>query len=287
MNEIASSSKSILAQKGKEGSVVERTIYATLPNPKTTTPSSLSSISQHIELLHRINGTSIISQCTTLLRLSASTYATSTTIFHRFYHRKSLKEYDVWSTSMAAVILACKVEEEIRRVSEVILVFVHVYRRMRFAMGSRNLCGLDDMKSVTSEEFQTALCPLLLNSKVINEEERQNILRYIQPLPRTGLVFKEWESELMLMENVVLRELGFSLFWIPENHPHVFLLYFMKVLELVDNESSVNAESKKSDEITHDLKNLTIAQIAWNYCNDSCRLDLCVRYEAELIVSFH
>lgn len=188
---------------------------------------------------------------------------------------------------MAAVILACKVEEEIRRVSEVILVFVHVYRRMRFAMGSRYLCGLDDTKSVTGEEYQTALCPLLLNSKVINEEECQNILRYIQPLPRTGPVFKEWESELMLMENVVLRELGFSLYWIPESHPHVFLLYFMKVLELVDNESSINVETKKSDEIPHELKNGTIAQIAWNYCNDSCRLDLCVRYEAELIVRFH
>jgi hypothetical protein len=238
-------------------------------------------------LLHRLNGTSIISQCATLLRLSASTYATATTIFHRFYHRKSLREYDVWSTSMAAVILACKIEEEIRRVNEVILVFVHVYRRMRFAMGSNNLCGLDAMKCVTGEHFQTALCPLLLNSKVVNEEERQNILRYIQPLPRTGPVFKEWESELMAQEHVILRELGFSLYWIPESHPHVFLLYFMKVLELVDNENSINDEIETSNGIPHKFKNGMVGQIAWNYCNDSCRLDLCVRYEAELIVSFH
>ena len=117
-------------------SIVDRTIHPTFTNPPTSTPSTTTSkskscISPNEELLHRLNGTSILSQTTTLLRLSASTYATSTTIFHRFYHRKSLREYDVWSVSLGCVVLACKVEEEIRKVSEIILVFVHVYRRTR------------------------------------------------------------------------------------------------------------------------------------------------------------
>lgn len=285
----------------EEGSIIDRTIHPTFPTPHpVTTPSTQSSspISPKTELLHRLNGTSILSQTTALLRLSPNTFATSTTIFHRFYHRKSLTDYDVWSTCLGCVILACKVEEEVRRVSEVILVFVHVYRRMRFAMG----CDLSDetyigvkSNSDDSKEFQTAYCPLLESSitskdkQILSQEERQNILRYIYPLPRNGPIYKEWEEELMNMENVILRELGFSLYWIPDSHPHVFLLYFMKVLDLVNNDVVSNNvidgdHHNNQQESEMDDKKI-MSQIAWNYCNDSCRLDLCVRYEAELIVS--
>lgn len=273
------------------GTIVDRTIHQTFPKNPVTTPSTKSSCSPQIELLHRINGTSIIQQTTTLLRLSARTYATSTTIFHRFYHRKSLIEFDVWSIAIASVLLGCKIEEEVRRVSEIILVFVHVYRRMRFAIDYDDEKDGDELKL---EGFQTAICSVL-ETKNLNQEERCNLLRYVQPLPRLGSVYREWEEELMNHENEILRELGFSLYWIPESHPHNFLLYFMRVLDLVqlDDKNNVKTDEKMSP--TNDEENRSsdgggngtgIAQIAWNYCNDSCRLDLCVRFGAELIVSF-
>lgn len=274
-----------MATNSTTGTIVDRTIHLTFQIKPTSTPSTQNSLtsnnkatcSSQIEFLHRINGTSIIQQTTTLLRLSARTYATSTTIFHRFYHRKSLLEFDVWSIAMASVLLGCKIEEEVRRVSEIILVFVHVYRRMRFAI---DYYDEDDSKTnQTIKGFETAVCSVL-EKKSLTQEERRNLLRYVQPLPRLGPVYKEFEEELMNHENEILRALGFSLQWIPESHPHNFLLYFMRVLDLVqldDNEG--RNEGMKSGTDTD------IAQIAWNYCNDSCRIDLCVRYGAELIVS--
>jgi len=148
---------------------------------------------------------------------------------------------------------------------EIILAFVHVYRRFRLGIRYIKL----DENHTSEKGFQTAMSGLVLSfgrnaDVVLNDEEKQNILRYIRPLPRSGPVYLEWKQILERMEQVILRELGFSLYWIPQRHPHVFLLYFIRVLEI---------EKEK-----------LIAQRAWNYCNDSCRLDLCVRYEAEIMV---
>ena len=198
---------------------------------------------------------------------------------------------------MASVLLGCKIEEEVRRVSEIILVFVHVYRRMRFAIDYYDDKNENDSDELKLEGFRTAVCSVLEKKSCLNQEERCNLLRYVQPLPRLGPVYKEWEEELMNHENEILRELGFSLYWIPESHPHNFLLYFMRVLDLVqlDDKKDVKMDEKMTapgEEAKNTNTNdgggngIGIAQIAWNYCNDSCRLDLCVRFGAELIVSF-
>uniref|UniRef100_A0A7S3V5W6 Cyclin-like domain-containing protein n=1 Tax=Chaetoceros debilis TaxID=122233 RepID=A0A7S3V5W6_9STRA len=248
-------------------SVVDRKVHQTVPRPENGETTSSSHLPIETEFLHRINGTSIIFQATKLLRLSPSVYATSTSIFHRFYHRCSLIKYDVWSISLASVLLACKTEEEVRRIREIILVFVHVYRRMRLGAGSddvRSSINSDKQKSSGIKlKFISIKRSPLLEEKPISLEEKQNILRYIRPLPQMGQLYREWEETIMEMENVILRELGFMLHWITESHPHVFLLYFIKVL---------NVKNHK-----------VVGQIAWNYCNDSCRIDLCVRYSSELI----
>jgi transcription initiation factor TFIIIB Brf1 subunit/transcription initiation factor TFIIB len=167
-----------------------------------------------------------------------------------------LEKYDVWSVSIASLLLACKVEEDVRRIREIILVFIHVYRRMRLGLGSSRIGAKQNKGFVPIAQAD------ILNEKMLSDEEKQNILRYVRPLPQYGMLYKEWEEQVMEMENIILRELGFVLSWIPDSHPHNFLLYFIKVL---------GVEGKD------------VAQSAWNYCNDALRLDVCVRYSPECI----
>lgn len=228
-------------------SLIDRTVVVVLKNPD----ESLS-LSPSCERLHRLHGTSIIMSATRLLKRNASTFATACTIFHRFYHQASLKEYNVWSVALASIILASKTEEEPGSIRHIILVLAHLYRRARLL-----LCN--NPESLAKHE-SIAYSP---KATTLSLEEKQQLLRHVQPMSPLGPVYDDWRKEATDMENVLLRQLGFTLYWIPDSHPHKFILYFVKVLE---------------------IQNAHFSQVAWNWCNDSCRLDLCVRYEPELIV---
>jgi len=67
---------------------------------------------------------------------------------------------------------------------------------------------------------------------------------------------------LLEIEKYILKELGFTFYNIMD-HPHKFILYYVKILD----------------------GSTELAQRAWNYLNDSLRLDCCVRYRAEAIAS--
>jgi len=221
--------------------IIDRTVVPVLNPPPTTTPSNQDNIKTQTELLHRLHGTSLISSACIILQNKksnnySSIFATACCIFHRFYHCKSLVKYDVWSISMACVHLAGKVEDDILySIRRIILCFVHLYRKRR------NHASNNDMKS--------------------------NLNKF-PPVSPLGRIYKEFKDIIISMESIILRTLGFVLYWIPNNHPHKYILYFIR---------TVICAEKQEEQV--------LAQTAWNYCNDSCLFDICVRYEPEVTVS--
>jgi hypothetical protein len=233
-----------------EKTVVDRTLKLRL-SPSAAGVNTPSYVQDHIlpevEWVHRLCGTSLISSATRLLRMSASTYASACAIFHRFYHRVSLAKSDVWSVAMASVLLAGKIEEDPRRLREIILVFSHLYRRRRLQIGvsetnklasnsnaNGNGNGTADSNPPASGKTIRPMCSDLVSK--LTEPERNNILRHMKPMSPHGPVYAEWHDALVSTENRILRELGFVLYWIPDSHPHKFLLYFVRVLDIHDKQ---------------------------------------------------
>jgi len=153
--------------------------------------------------------------------------------------------------AIACTLLAGKVDEEPRAVRSIVLTFAHIYRRRRLRAG-------DDIKKY---HYGAADCEAD-DAASLTEGERENVLRSVKPMPMGGPVYAEWKNAMLDMESNILRALGFTLHWIPDSLPHKFILYFVRVLEIEGEE---------------------VAQEAWNYCNDSCHIDLCVHYDPELI----
>ena len=83
----------------------------------------------------------------------------------------------------------------------------------------------------------------------------------IQSLEVSHPIFSDWKSELIMIERMILKELGFSLYTIAD-HPHQYIVYIMNKLQGIQ-----------------EAQLTTLAESAWHYLNESKRADIELRYE--------
>lgn len=208
------------------------------------------------ERLFRLYGTSIVYDVCRILHQLSSPFATACTIFHHYFHQVVVE--DIWGTTMGCVLLACKIEEVALSLRSMITAFVHVYRRRLMLMTDDEVKICRIMKNPNAAKFYE-------HSKLTSKSltEKQAILRdNTPPLSPFGALYQAWHKAAVTAENHILRQLGFMLFWIPQHHPHRFLLYFVRVLDFNDSK---------------------LMQTAWNYANDCSRLDMCLLYEPQVM----
>lgn len=241
---------------------LDRTISVLIENPDQTASREFG-ISPTTERIHRLHGTSIILQSSRGLGLGASSFATACIIFHRFLHSVSLTKHDVWSVALCCTLLSAKLEEEPKSLKQIIEEYNKIYaRRLSLVDHVNNHDNENDYESesalIRSSNY-SAVIPLL-------EKQRRDICENHLPqhLNKFGPVFKEWHAQISKMESIILRQLGFTFYWISDSLPQKFIFHFCKALELKDKKVTARA---------------------WNYCNDSFRLDLSIRYRPEVIAA--
>jgi len=78
------------------------------------------------ERAYRAWGCELVAEMCVLLSLPPVVAATGQTLLHRFYYRRSLTDFDVHVVAMAVVFLAAKVEENPRRMRDVLNVLYRI-----------------------------------------------------------------------------------------------------------------------------------------------------------------
>ncbi|CAI5712215.1 unnamed protein product [Hyaloperonospora brassicae] len=95
-------------------------------------PSLDGGVYPAIERLHRSFGCELIQEAGILLRLPQVVMATAQTLLHRFYYRKSLRQFDAFRVAVSCFFLAAKVEEAPKRIDDVVRVFYATFRRRKW-----------------------------------------------------------------------------------------------------------------------------------------------------------
>ncbi|CAF3893874.1 unnamed protein product [Rotaria sp. Silwood1] len=93
------------------------------PNP---TPSTIEGLPWDVEYDLRLTGCELIQTASLLLKLPQTAVATGQVLFHRYFYSSSFIRRQMEIVAMACTNLAAKIEENARRIRDVINVFHHI-----------------------------------------------------------------------------------------------------------------------------------------------------------------
>lgn len=153
-------------------------------------PSRQDGVSSTEEEIQLAYGADLIAEAGLCLRLSQLSIVTAQVLFHRFYVVASLHAHGhVWIAA-AALLVACKTEEQQRRVRD-------VANAVHYCFCARESVG------------------------VLDADQRP------VPLDYYGQPGFEWKRIIVASERHLLKELGFQVF---VDHPHKFVLVFANIM---------------------------------------------------------
>ncbi len=226
------------------------------------TPSVKDGIDSKTEYTHRLMGCELVQEAGILLRLPQVVMVTGQNILNRFFYRYESGPCKSDCKHLKTDVLIFFIEQKVSSSFRCI----HSCHGMRVAgiQGGGEIqnvergliCQVCTIPLHERELENTFIQVIYIFHRMYLRRKRLNLVA----LELGGGEYTRWKSELITMEMYVLKELGFALYSVMD-HPHKYLLYFIKMLR-GDN---------------------ALAQLAWNYLNDSMRLTLSLQHKAQTI----
>ncbi|VWU49003.1 cyclin [Hepatocystis sp. ex Piliocolobus tephrosceles] len=164
----------------------------------TKTPSEKKNVLKNDETKLRIHGCQLLQEAGIILKLKAVTITTSQVLFHRFYFKESLTDFDVKIIAPSALFLASKLEEDFCSIYKLIstFYFLNKYEDIK----SKHYYF--DVKSIRTYHFK------------INAESQE---------------YQNMKLDIYTYELLLLKSIGFYVYKI-NVHPHLFILPYIHSL---------------------------------------------------------
>jgi hypothetical protein len=201
---------------GEESKTVETSGSSSSITMKNSTPilslstimntaSKLRGVTEELETQLRIYSCELIQDLGILLSLPQLVIAHAQALFHRFYMKRSMTEFDIRYSVIACVFLSAKLNEKTKKLQIVIEAFDYL------------------LSNVKKEEDYLSLSSQNLSSAVTSSTDMSQLL---------NAPILTMRNEVIRVERFICTDLGFVLNNV--EFPHTYILFFLHILEASD-----------------------------------------------------